>query len=282
MLFSGWSQARPITGYPPNRNRREAGEVCFPTRPCDRIVKRRNRLGLRAKGFDEMCTRQEHSDATSLPPGRSDRLIAFLRWCSRCMPSGGEWPGWATRAAPFLAAVLLMLSFVTFPPAPPDNSVDSSLSGVLSYAHQQGIQFGPEFVFTYGPLGFLMFFYFSPHAAGLRMAVDVAFAWQRRSACAWWLGGCAAVAVAVARPVLLDRAECASAGRPGDLIPGCFAGACCVSSNPAAAFCCMGCPLSMLAAFARWRKSPFSLSPLPAWHWSHVMWSCAAVGGWRW
>jgi hypothetical protein len=75
---------------------------------------------------------------------------------------------------PFLAAVLLMLDFVTFPAAPPDNSVDSSLSAVLSYAHQQGIQFGPDLVFTYGPLGFLMFFYYSAHVAGLRMAVDVA------------------------------------------------------------------------------------------------------------
>ena len=75
---------------------------------------------------------------------------------------------------PFLAAVLLMLGFVTFPAPPPDNSVDSSLSGVLSYAHQQGIQFGPDLVFTYGPLGFLMFFYYSAHAADLRMAVDVA------------------------------------------------------------------------------------------------------------
>jgi hypothetical protein len=75
---------------------------------------------------------------------------------------------------PFLAAALLMLGFVTFPAAPPDNSVDSSLSAVLSYAHQQGIQFGPDLVFTYGPLGFLMFFYYSAHAAGLRMAVDVA------------------------------------------------------------------------------------------------------------
>jgi lysophospholipase L1-like esterase len=75
---------------------------------------------------------------------------------------------------PFLITGLLTLGFVTFPPAPPDNSVDSSLSGVLSYAHQQGIQFGPNLVFTYGPLGFLMFFYYSAHAAGLRMAVDVA------------------------------------------------------------------------------------------------------------
>ena len=67
-----------------------------------------------------------------------------------------------------------MLSFVTFPPPPPDNDVDSSLSGVLNYAHAQGLQFGPDLALTYGPLGFLMFFYFSPHAAALRMAADVA------------------------------------------------------------------------------------------------------------
>ena len=48
------------------------------------------------------------------------------------------------------------------------------MSGVLNYAHAHGIQFGPEFVFTYGPLGYLMFLYFSPHAAGLRIAVSVA------------------------------------------------------------------------------------------------------------
>jgi hypothetical protein len=67
-----------------------------------------------------------------------------------------------------------MLSFVTFPTPPPDNDVDSSLSAVLNYAHAQGLQFGPDLALTYGPLGFLMFFYFSPHDAGLRMAADVA------------------------------------------------------------------------------------------------------------
>ena len=117
---------------------------------------------------------------------------------------------------PFLAAVLLMLSFVTFPAAPPDNSVDSSLSGVLSYAHQQGLQFGPDLVFTYGPLGFLIFFYFSPWAAGLRMAADVALCLVTATGLclvAWRLPRL--VAVAVAGPVLLDGAQCAGSGRPG-------------------------------------------------------------------
>ena len=80
-------------------------------------------------------------------------------------------------ALPLLAAVLVMLTFVTIPPAPVDLKVDTdtSLSAVLNYAQQQGLQFGPDLVATYGPLGYLIFFYFSPNAAGMRMMVDVAF-----------------------------------------------------------------------------------------------------------
>jgi hypothetical protein len=80
-------------------------------------------------------------------------------------------------ALPLLAAVLVMLTFVTIPPAPVDLKVDTdtSLSPVLNYAQQHGLQFGPDLVSTYGPLGYLIFFYYSPNAAGLRMMVDVAF-----------------------------------------------------------------------------------------------------------
>jgi hypothetical protein len=89
---------------------------------------------------------------------------SFLHLGSRRTPPGGETAGWAGRTLPLLAAVLLMLGFLTFPTAPPDNDVDSSSGGVLSYAHQQGIQFGPD----------LVFFYYPAQAADLRMAVDVA------------------------------------------------------------------------------------------------------------
>jgi lysophospholipase L1-like esterase len=100
---------------------------------------------------------------------------SFLRLGSgRPLPEG-ERTGRARRAVPVLAvAALLTVSFLIFPAAPPDNEVDSSLASVLNYAHQQGLQFGPELVFTYGPLGFLMFLYYSAHAAGLRLAVQVA------------------------------------------------------------------------------------------------------------
>jgi hypothetical protein len=77
-------------------------------------------------------------------------------------------------AMPLLAAVLVMLTFVIIPPAPWDLNVDAdtSSSAVLNYAHQQGLQFGTDIVYLYGPLGYLTYFYFSPHAAGMRMAVD--------------------------------------------------------------------------------------------------------------
>ena len=104
------------------------------------------------------------------------KAIPFMGWGSRRKPPASEKPGWAGRAIAVLTVVLLMLSFVSFPSAPPDNDVDSSLSGVLSYAHEQALQFGKDVVFTYGPLGYLMFFYCAPHAAGLRMVVDVALA----------------------------------------------------------------------------------------------------------
>src|SRR5882672_11146432 len=84
-----------------------------------------------------------------------------------------ERPARLARAAPFLTAFVVALTYVTIPRQP--FLVDDALSekSVLSYAHEQGMQFGTDIVFTYGPLGFLTSRHFFPHAAGLRMAVDV-------------------------------------------------------------------------------------------------------------
>ncbi|HWI55853.1 MAG TPA: SGNH/GDSL hydrolase family protein, partial [Bacillota bacterium] len=81
---------------------------------------------------------------------------------------------------PFLAAGLLMLSFLTIPRPPPGDEVqayeaDPSLSLILDHAHQHGLQFGTQHVYTYGPLGFLVFFFHSPQTAGMRMTVDIVF-----------------------------------------------------------------------------------------------------------
>jgi lysophospholipase L1-like esterase len=172
--------------------------VMFASQPHPANVRLEDGPGLAwSDRFDEMCIRQERGDSTNLPPGGSNGT-AYCRWPSRCKPARDEQRAWASRAVLFLAAILLMLSFVTFPAPPPDNDVDSSLSGVLNYAHSQGLQFGPELALTYGPLGFLMFFYYSPHAAGLRMVADVALclvvatglclvAWRLRPLWRWLL-----------------------------------------------------------------------------------------------
>jgi len=72
-----------------------------------------------------------------------------------------------------------MLSFVTIPPAAVDLNVDADTSwcAVLNYAHQYGLQFGTDLVFTYGPLGYLISFYYSPYSLGMRMVADVALCW---------------------------------------------------------------------------------------------------------
>jgi len=96
----------------------------------------------------------------------------------RTTPVQGTTPrwNWALSRLPALAVWLVVtLTLLTIPEAPPKNDVDGSLTGALSYAHQQGLQFGKDLIYTCGPLAFLTFPLFSPYAAGLRMGVDAAF-----------------------------------------------------------------------------------------------------------
>jgi len=74
-----------------------------------------------------------------------------------------------------LAAFLATLAFITIPRHAFIINDELSEKAVLSYAHEHGLQFGREIVFTYGPFGYLISRYFFPHAASLRMAVDVCF-----------------------------------------------------------------------------------------------------------
>jgi hypothetical protein len=85
-------------------------------------------------------------------------------------------PRFLRQGVPFtlLVAGILTLIILTLPSPAPDNSVDSSLGAVLHYAASHGLQHSQNIVFTYGPLGYLMFFYYSPHLADLRMGVDLA------------------------------------------------------------------------------------------------------------
>lgn len=115
------------------------------------------------------------------------RWISFLknggRWLAQQLgfgPPPGESPPVAGKAfalwPPLVTALVLMLVIVTIPPPPMrlHNDVDSSTSAVLSYAHEHGWQHGTDLVFTYGPLGFLTFFYFTPDSPGRRMVADLA------------------------------------------------------------------------------------------------------------
>jgi len=92
-----------------------------------------------------------------------------------------------------LAAGLVALTFLTFPRAPEGigTNGDVSWGAVLSYAHEHRFQFGPQILYTYGPLGFLIQFYFSSHAAGLRLLADVAVCFSAAAGlclAAWRLG----------------------------------------------------------------------------------------------
>src|SRR5258708_981191 len=82
-------------------------------------------------------------------------------------------PARLARAAPFVTAFLIALTNLTIPRQP--FLIDDALSekSVLNYAHEHGMQFGTDIVFTYGPLGFLTSRYFFPQDVGLRMVVDV-------------------------------------------------------------------------------------------------------------
>lgn len=76
--------------------------------------------------------------------------------------------GWGT------GVLLLALTFLPFPVPAPDNQVDGSLAQVLSWAWQSTALFGQDLIFTYGPLGKFIFFYYTSSAAGWRLIIDVA------------------------------------------------------------------------------------------------------------
>ncbi len=79
-------------------------------------------------------------------------------------------------AFPLLAAVLVMLTFITIPIAPVDldTDADTSFSMAVNYSRLQGLHLGTDLVHTYGPLGHLIFIYFAPQIAGVRMLTDIA------------------------------------------------------------------------------------------------------------
>src|SRR5512140_1570269 len=92
----------------------------------------------------------------------------------------------ATRGTPaksmapaLVAACLLALTFLPLAVPPPTNmpdalEADPSLSLILDHAHQTGIQFGTEHIYTFGPLGYLLFFLDTAHGPTARLWVNAA------------------------------------------------------------------------------------------------------------
>ena len=69
-----------------------------------------------------------------------------------CHPPSGTAPIWP----PIFTALLISLVCLTVQTPAPDLGVDASWLPVLQWAHEHGLQFGTDVVFTYGPLGYLL------------------------------------------------------------------------------------------------------------------------------
>lgn len=90
--------------------------------------------------------------------------------------SGDDLPVTPPRRAllqPLIAALLLAIICLPVPFVSPENDADTSLVMLLDFARRQNLQFGVDFVNTYGPLGFLIFPYYSGEVAGLRLIADL-------------------------------------------------------------------------------------------------------------
>lgn len=69
-----------------------------------------------------------------------------------------------------------MLTFITIPIAPMElnTDADTSLIAVLDYGLRHGLYSGSDLVHVYGLLGHLVFYYFAPHSAWIRLVTDLA------------------------------------------------------------------------------------------------------------
>jgi hypothetical protein len=68
---------------------------------------------------------------------------------------------------------LMVIILIAFPRLPIGTGDDSSWTSVLGYAYHNGLQFGKDIAFTYGPLGFLLTPYLYLHAEWLRLITDL-------------------------------------------------------------------------------------------------------------
>jgi hypothetical protein len=124
--------------------------------------------------------------------GQNRQATGWLTICrdkllTSCRPHSGEptlWPA-------LISAIFVALVVLTLPVAPPDLGIDPAWCAVLSWAHERGLQFGQDIVFTYGPLGFLLAPYYFARSASTVVLANAALCFQVGLALclvAWRLG----------------------------------------------------------------------------------------------
>src|SRR5579862_1484648 len=106
--------------------------------------------------------------ADTLDPGAATRTITADPLDTGAARAKNRW---------LLAAIAFVSwSCWRFPQIPPNTlNVDPSWQALLVYARKTGMQFGQDFVFTHGPLGYLSIECFSPYAPVARLFFEVAF-----------------------------------------------------------------------------------------------------------
>ncbi len=82
-------------------------------------------------------------------------------------------PRWLGALSIVLAVLALWLALVGFP-GPPSGTLDDSWGTSLSEAHAAGRQFGTDYIFTYGPWGFLEMGSYRPGQLGPKLAWEIA------------------------------------------------------------------------------------------------------------
>jgi len=124
---------------------------------------------------DERAQKPESDEGAAAPATRPDgSLVPSAVNGARPTPAVAPATGrGGSVLQPLLAALVLTLFCLPLPYISLENDADTSLIMLLDYARQHDLQFGVDFVSTYGPLGFLIFPCYSGETAMVRLVADV-------------------------------------------------------------------------------------------------------------
>ena len=146
--------------------------------PLTNVGRKRKHISMRPGSFAR--TTSTLTEVRQERPGSWFHL-GWNQFLSACAPPTVRpklWPAVVT-------AFFISLVFLTLPSAPPDLGVDSGWCAVLNWAHQRGLQFGKDVVFTYGPLGFLVTPYYFGQSPSILVAVNTLLCFQVAVGLCW-------------------------------------------------------------------------------------------------